>query len=133
MPDASCNVLVVDDDAEIRETLVEVLEERGYRAVAASNGKQALDALQRGTRPELILLDMMMPVMDGAQFRAKQQEEPSLAGIPVVLISAHEDLSKRMRELRAEAALQKPISFRDLLDTVKRFCARRGTPTPAPI
>jgi CheY-like chemotaxis protein len=133
MPKASCNVLVVDDDAEIRETLVEVLEERGYRAVAASNGKQALDALHRGTRPELILLDMMMPVMDGAQFRAKQQEEPSLAGIPVVLISAHDDLSKRMRELHAEAALQKPISFRDLLDTVKRFCARRGPPTPAPI
>jgi CheY-like chemotaxis protein len=132
MPRTSCNVLVVDDDAEIRETLVEVLEERGYRAIAASNGKQALDRLHEGVRPELILLDMMMPVMDGAQFRARQQEESSLAEIPVVLISAHEDLSKRVRELDAEAALQKPISFRDLLDTVKRFCARRGSPTPAP-
>jgi CheY-like chemotaxis protein len=133
MPNASCNVLVVDDDAEIRETLVELLEERGYRTVAASNGKQALDALQRGERPELILLDMMMPVMDGAQFRAKQREDSELAGIPVVLISAHEDLSKRVRELGARSALQKPISFRDLIDTVRRFCGRRGAPTPVPI
>jgi CheY-like chemotaxis protein len=132
MPEASCNVLVVDDDVEIRETLVEVLEERGYRTVAASNGKQALDALHGGTRPELILLDMMMPVMDGAQFRAQQREEPEIAGIPVVLISAHADLTKRMRELDANAALQKPISFRDLIDTVRRYCARKN-PTPAPI
>jgi CheY-like chemotaxis protein len=122
MPTPSCDVLVVDDDAEIRETLVEVLEERGYRAVSAGDGKEALDTLLRGTRPELILLDMMMPVMDGATFRARQQAEPELAAIPVVLISAHEDLPKRVLELHADAALPKPISFRDLLSTVKRFC-----------
>lgn len=133
MAKPSCNVLVVDDDVEIRETLVEVLEERGYRTVAASNGKQALDALHGGTVPELILLDMMMPVMDGTQFRKKQQQEPAIAGIPVVLISAHEDLARRVTELDARSALRKPISFRDLIDTVKRYCARRGSPTPAPI
>lgn len=132
MATPSCNVLVVDDDAEIREVLVELLEERGYRTVAASNGKQALDALHSGTCPELILLDMMMPVMDGAEFRAKQQAEPAIAEIPVVLISAHEDLRKRVVELKANAALQKPIAFRDLFDTVRRFCARR-TWTPAPV
>jgi len=125
----ACNVLVVDDDAEIRETLVEVLEERGYHAIAASNGQQALDALLGGTRPDMILLDMMMPEMDGAQFRARQQQEPEIAEIPVVLISAHDDLARRVRELDASAALQKPISFRDLIDTVRRFCAG---PIPAP-
>ena len=132
MPARPCNVLVVDDDAEIRETLVEVLEESGYHALAASNGRQALDALQSGTRPELILLDMMMPVMDGAEFRAEQRQRPDLAGIPVVLISAHDDLPARARELAASAALQKPISFRDLFETVKRFCAG-VTPRPATI
>jgi CheY-like chemotaxis protein len=118
-----CDVLVVDDDDEIREVLVEVLEGRGFRAVAAANGKQALDELHTGTRPQVILLDMMMPVMDGAEFRAAQRREPELAGIPVVLISAHADLTARVGELGASAALQKPISFHDLMATVRRFCA----------
>ena len=129
-----CDVLVVDDDAEIRESLVEVLEERGYHAVSVANGAQALAALRNGARPELILLDLMMPVMDGATFRRQQRAEPDLAGIPVVLISAFQDVDENARRLGVTAALRKPISFRDLLDTVKRFCrldGHHGVGTPS--
>jgi len=123
------DVLVVDDDAEIRESLVEVLEERGYHAVAAANGQQALATLHGGTRPAVILLDMMMPVMDGPTFRACLRREPELAAIPVVVISAHQDVEENARRLGATAALSKPISFRELLEMMKRFCT--GAP-PAP-
>ena len=127
-----CHVLVVDDDIEIRESLVEVLEERGFHTISAANGAQALDQLHAGTRPELILLDMMMPVMDGATFREQQRREPELATIPVVLISAYQDLEERAERLCADATLRKPISFRDLIETVRRFCSpQRLSPAPA--
>ena len=130
--DDPCHVMVVDDDVEIRESLVEVLEERGYHAISAANGEQALERLADGTRPKLILLDLMMPVMDGATFRRTQQTRPEIASIPVVLISAYQDLEENARRLAATGSLRKPISFRDLLDTVKRFCTpRRLTPVPS--
>ena len=115
------DVLVVDDDAEIRESLVEVLEAKGFHAVSAANGKQALDVLHGGTRPGVILLDLMMPVMDGPTFRARQRVEPDLAGIPVVVISAFQDVEDKAQRLGATASLRKPISFRDLIETVKRL------------
>jgi len=116
------DVLVVDDDAEIRESLVEVLEAKGFHAVSAANGKQALDVLHGGTRPGVILLDLMMPVMDGPTFRARQRGEPAdIAGIPVVVISAFQDVEDKAQRLGATAALRKPISFRDLIETVKRL------------
>jgi CheY-like chemotaxis protein len=117
-----CDVLVIDDDAEIRETLVEVLEERGIHAEAAQHGAQALDRLRHGLHPSLILLDLMMPVMDGATFRAEQRRDAAIADIPVVVISASQDLDGTGEAMAAAATLQKPISFRDLIDTVKRLC-----------
>ena len=81
-------ILVVDDDADIRDSVAEVLEDAGYRVQQAANGREALDYLQASAYPCIILLDLMMPVMDGPQFRAAQQSKPTLAGIPVVVISA---------------------------------------------
>jgi CheY-like chemotaxis protein len=127
-----CDVMIVDDDDEIRESLVEVLEERGYHATSAANGAQALARLRQGARPALILLDLMMPVMDGASFRAAQASAPEIADIPVVVISAYQDLEDNARRLGATGSLRKPISFRELLDTVRRLCRGDGAPAPAP-
>src|SRR5690349_13598143 len=82
-------VLVIDDDIDAREILIEAITESGYNAVGASGGHEALEYLYRASPlPSLILLDLMMPQMNGWQFRALQQESPLLAGIPVVIMSA---------------------------------------------
>src|SRR5204862_4129108 len=81
-------VMVVDDDDDIRETLAGLLEDEGYEVAAFPTGRDALDALQGGMAPRVILLDLMMPVMDGAEFRRAQLADPALASIPVILITA---------------------------------------------
>src|SRR5690242_6605113 len=81
-------VMVVDDDDDIRETLVGLLEDEGYEVVAHPTGRDALDALQAGILPRVILLDLMMPVMGGGEFRPAQLGDPALASIPVILITA---------------------------------------------
>src|SRR5262245_41874314 len=99
-------VLIVDDDQDIRDTLGGVLTEEGYRVVGAANGQEALDYLKDGERPCLILLDLMMPVMDGWQFLKQQGMSPSLAEIPVVVITAAG--AQRTAQLKASAVLAKP-------------------------
>ena len=81
-------VMVVDDDDDIRETLRGLLEDEGYQVAAHATGPGALGALKAGEAPEVILLDLMMPVMDGAEFRRAQLADPALAPIPVILITA---------------------------------------------
>src|SRR5437879_4611456 len=81
-------VLVVEDDADVRETLAELLEAAGYQVAGAANGWQALGYLQWARPPGLILLDLMMPVMDGHQFRQRQRQEPVLASIQLAVVSA---------------------------------------------
>ncbi len=117
-----CPVLVVDDDIDIRESLVDLLEERGHAAVTASNGVQALETLKKGTRPCLILLDLMMPVMDGATFRAAQLRDEQLKDIPVILISAFRHLEETGEALGAADVLRKPIELPALIEDVHRFC-----------
>jgi len=78
----SAPVLVVEDDRDVRESLVAVLEDAGYRVMSAADGRAALDLLRAGPRPAVILLDLMMPVMDGFEFRAEQVRDPSLADVP---------------------------------------------------
>src|SRR5262249_1755713 len=87
-PTTSGIVLVVDDDSDIRGALCELLEDEGYRVVAASNGEEALVYLNSRERPCVILLDLMMPVMDGWEFRRQQQKDPRWSQIPVVVITA---------------------------------------------
>jgi CheY-like chemotaxis protein len=120
-------ILVVEDDPEIRESLCDVLGDRGYRVVAAANGQEALERLHESERPSLILLDLMMPVMDGAEFLAVLRNDPALATLPVVIVSAWSKEAGLLRE-QVEGIVKKPVSLRDLLETVARFCGRPTTP-----
>src|SRR5919206_1695644 len=95
-------VLVVEDDFAIRETLRELLEDEGYRVAWAANGKEALARLHERA-PRVILLDLMMPVMDGWEFRVAQQRDPALASIPVVVISADHGLEQKVSSLAVDA------------------------------
>src|SRR5262245_34872901 len=97
----SSRVLIVDDDYDIRATLHEILSDEGYDVASSANGFEALQALRSGTAPCLILLDLMMPVMDGWQFRAQQLSDPTLASIPVVVLSADAGVAQKSRALNA--------------------------------
>lgn len=115
-------VLIVEDDADIRATMCEALEDNGYKAVPAANGMEALAYLRSNNeRPCLILLDLMMPVMDGQTFRAEQRADPALASIPVVVISAYRDVERYANDLAAEC-LPKPVRLDALLATARRHC-----------
>jgi CheY-like chemotaxis protein len=118
-------VLVIEDDGDIRDTIGELLQERNYRPLLASNGAAALEELRAvDPKPCLILLDVMMPIMDGRTFRAQQRTDPSLSAIPVVVLSAHADASAAAIEMKADGYLRKPIDLRMLFDTVDHFCAQ---------
>ena len=115
-------VLVVEDDPDIRATLCEALDDNGYTSVPASNGVEALAYLRRANeRPCLILLDLMMPVMDGQTFRAEQRADQAISSIPVVVISAYRDLDKYRTELETEC-LQKPVRLETLLQAARKHC-----------
>jgi CheY-like chemotaxis protein len=117
-------VLVVDDDNEIRETMVEVLNDEGYEAVGASDGIEALAQLRDPADGWcLVLLDLMMPNMDGRTFRAEQLQDPAIAPIPVVIVSAMNDVAATAEELKVAAHMTKPIPLRELIQVVRQFCA----------
>jgi len=116
-------VMIVDDDRDVRESLAEVLEDHGYRSVAAANGQEALDRLRSvPNRPCLILLDLMMPVMDGRQFRAQQRVDERLGSIPILIFSAHTNVEEASADLGASACLRKPIELPLLLEAVRTLC-----------
>src|SRR5437879_1076141 len=94
-------ILIIEDDAIIRLDLSNILREEGYEPVSAPNGAVALDVLQIGTRFDLILLDLMMPVMDGWTFRAKVLAMPDYASIPVIVLSAVNELAREISVLNA--------------------------------
>src|SRR5690242_10127431 len=100
MNDTPRPIMVVEDDEEIRETLVDLLHDHGYEAIGARDGRDALDTLAHAKElPCLIVLDLMMPVMDGKAFREAQLQDPSLSKIPVLVISAYHDAEARSRAL----------------------------------
>jgi CheY-like chemotaxis protein len=118
-------VLIVDDEDTIRDTLVEVLGENGYDAIGATDGKDALRRLRGGGPWSLILLDLTMPVMDGAAFRNEQRRDPALAPIPVVVLSAYRDVAAKAAALRVAAFLPKPLNVPALLKLVRTHVAPR--------
>ncbi len=122
---ATKTIVVVEDDLDIREALTQILEFEGYVVASASNGKEALDYLRSHERPALILLDLMMPVMDGWQFRIEQHKDDALAGIPVVIISADARAFHKATLIGAIAYLKKPVELELLLNTVQR-CSSYG-------
>ena len=110
---AGC-VLVVDDERDIRDAITELLSDEGYEVEGASDGAEALTKA-RDCHPGLVLLDLMMPGMNGWEFRDRQRGDPELAGIPVVVLSAF----GRVPGVDAAAYLQKPFELEDLLTTVR--------------
>jgi CheY-like chemotaxis protein len=115
-------ILIIEDDEDIGTVLTEVLSDSGYRVARARNGREGLAAAQR-ERPALILLDLMMPIMDGWQFREEQMKRPDLASVPVVLMTADGRTAARAKELDATGFVAKPISEDSLLGEVARILA----------
>lgn len=115
------NILIVDDDSDIRETFAEALRMVGYVVHTAANGKIALEMLA-DLSPCLILLDLMMPVMNGEEFRQQQLGSPTLSKIPVVVITADRDAQKKATKMGISEGLSKPIDFESLSDVARRYC-----------
>jgi CheY-like chemotaxis protein len=116
-------VLVVDDDPQLRELLQDVLADEGYVVQSANHGAAALDVL--GTwHPDVILLDLMMPVMDGMSFRAEQRRRELALEVPIVVLSAAREARLTAMALGATATLAKPFDLAELLDTVERAVRR---------
>ena len=113
------SLLVVEDDADIREALDGLLSMEGFRVTGCSNGREALDWLRASPKPDLILLDLMMPIMDGWQFRVAQKDDPELANIPVLALSA--DSTAKAAAIDAEAYLKKPVDYDTLIATIDRL------------
>jgi CheY-like chemotaxis protein len=112
-------VLVVDDDPDILEALSEILEAEGFEIRRARNGKEALDRLEPDP-PQLILLDLMMPVMDGWEFAQRMRQRPSVAGIPLIVLSADRNVGSKATDIGAVGHLAKPFELNDLLEMVRR-------------
>ncbi|HJZ88111.1 MAG TPA: response regulator [Polyangia bacterium] len=116
-------VLVVDDDFDIRAMIAQILELEGFEVISAPSGQAALERLRDGAAiPRVILLDLMMPHMDGWEFRSRQLADPRLAAIPVVVLSGHPAVLEKALELGAAGALKKPVQLLTLLETVSRYC-----------
>jgi signal transduction histidine kinase len=114
----SRRILIVEDDGDIRMSLESLLAGEGFEVNSCANGKEALAQLADASMPDLILLDLMMPVMDGWQFRIQQRSDPALAQIPVIAISA--DVSAKAVAVDAAAYLKKPFDYNTLISTIER-------------
>ncbi len=118
---AHCPVLIVEDDADLREMMAQLLSLEGFQTATVANGREALDYLHNGDAPDIILLDLMMPVMDGWEFRRKQQADPALASVPVIVLSALDQT--RAADVNAAAFLKKPLDFDRLIQLVRSYCS----------
>nr|WP_242544492.1 response regulator [Corallococcus sp. NCSPR001] len=112
-------VLVVDDDPDILEALSEILEAEGFEIRRARNGKEALERLEPDP-PHLILLDLMMPVMDGWEFAQRMRQKPDFAGIPIIVLSADRNVGSKAKDIGAMGHLAKPFELNDLLSMVRQ-------------
>ncbi len=117
---AYCPVLIVEDDEDLREMMAQMLTIEGFTTATVSNGREALDYLHSTRKPNVILLDLMMPVMDGWEFRRQQKADPQIAPVPVIVLSALDQ--RRAAPVEAEAFLNKPLDFDRLLELVRDHC-----------
>jgi CheY-like chemotaxis protein len=123
-----CNVLIVEDDIEVREMLTVLLATEGFHAVAAEDGLEALHVLRtvRHRAPDvpcLVLLDLKLPRLGGAEFRRAQLADPLVADVPVAVMSGATDLAERAQALGAVATVAKPINVESLIEVVRKYCA----------
>jgi len=124
-------VLVVDDDSRFREITAALLENRGFQVVQASHGLEALNLLESTLTPSAILLDVAMSVLDGIGFRQLQLRNPTIAGVPVILVTGDE--RQQLPNLGAVSVLRKPVDPVKLVEEVKSCCLRseRGLEDPS--
>lgn len=115
-------VLVIEDDEGIRDAVAESLEEAGYGVWLAANGAIAIGELRASSDlPFLILLDLMMPVMDGAQFLQEMRQDPRLSALPVVVVTADGNAIAKAAALGTQSGLKKPVQLKELLSTVSKY------------
>ena len=117
-------VLIVEDHDDTREMVATLLSEHGFTVVTAENGQRGLERLMR-TRPCLVLLDLMMPVMTGWEFRRAQLSLPDsdLASVPVLLLTAVDQPDHAALQLGASDVISKPLDFDQLIESVRRHCS----------
>jgi CheY-like chemotaxis protein len=120
---AGKHILIVEDDQYIRDSLIELLEDEGYKVSIAKNGQEGLDQLRSGLQPNLILLDLMMPIKDGFQFRDEQGADPKLAKIPTIIFSADTGVNQPHPQFVGATLLKKPVDLDALLEVVEKNCA----------
>ena len=117
-------VMVIEDDPDCLEAMADALQFDGYEVIVSTNGLEALGHLKAHRPPDLILLDLMMPVMDGWEFLRAQRELAPLAHVPVALLSGERELDRLAAELAVEGHIQKPIALDKLLETVQRLISK---------
>ena len=122
-------ILVVEDDGATREAIMNFLEGEGHRAIGAENGRRAMEIIEESGPPNLILLDLMMPVMDGWQFLAERRRAEGGKDVPIILLSG---LPFIQDAPGVADFLSKPIRFERLKGCVERFCAPGPSPSSSP-
>ena len=120
MPNRS-RIMIVEDDADTRAALFQLLTQAGYSVLTADNGQQALDLLERGIRPRVILIDLMMPKVEGTELLKYMREDPELRFTPTVVITA---MPKEQVQVIADAVFHKPLEFTPLLATIHALAQR---------
>jgi CheY-like chemotaxis protein len=121
-------ILVVDDEPLIAMALEAALEDAGYRTVTAANGRQGLERLAELPRPDIVLLDMMMPVMNGPAMLAAMAADPELDGVPVIVLSSLPEEAVRARAQGVAAILRKPYTAGDVLGAIARVLGAAREP-----
>jgi CheY-like chemotaxis protein len=126
-----CSVLVVDDDPAVQELLLVTLEAEGYRVATVRNGREALHYLRSHAETCIIVLELVLPVMDGLHFRTAQLRDRSFAWIPIVVMSAATDADRRARQLGARWFVRKPLNLDALRQALRRIGCRQARPRAA--
>jgi CheY-like chemotaxis protein len=127
---AHCPVLIVEDDADLREMMAQLLTLEGYETATVANGREALEYLHRAVAPQVILLDLMMPIMDGYGFLDERRGDPALASIPIAIVTAGHGVD-RARLGHDLPIVRKPFDIPDLLRVLQTLTLGGGSPVDA--
>ena len=119
----SSHILIVEDSPDVASFLKRLLEREGFTVDSALNGREALEFLRATPGlPAVIILDLVMPVMDGYQFRQEQERDGRLAPIPIIVMASEMNLESIRMRLGAKASIRKPIEIKDVVEAIKRLC-----------